>query len=104
MRRPIASEKPLVTDFISLLEIAGTVLLIVVPIVALSWALAGSDGPSLADIFAVPAGPPLPRGVQEGEPVRYRLERLSRPRATPAGDRERPARAGRPAVETGPCG
>jgi hypothetical protein len=94
-----------VTDFITLLEIAGTIALIAVPIIALSWAMAGSDGPGLADIFAIPAGPPLPRGVQEGEPVRYRVERLSRPRATPAAsDRERPAPAGRPAVETGPCG
>jgi hypothetical protein len=94
-----------VIDLISLVEIAGTIVLIGVPILALSWALKGSDGPSLADIFAIPGGPPLPRGVQEGEPVRYRVERLSRPRSTPvASGRERPAPAGRPAVETGPCG
>ena len=61
------------TDFTALLEIAGTILLVGVPIIALSWALAGSDGSSLADIFAIPAGEPLPRGVQEGEPVRYRV-------------------------------
>jgi len=95
-----------VTDFIALLEIAGTLLLVGVPIIVISWALAGSDGPSLADIFAIPAGPPLPRGVQEGEPVRYRVEHLSRPRETPAtGERkrDRPARRGRPAVESGSC-
>lgn len=99
-------------DFTALFQILGMVALIGVPIVVFSWLLAGSDGPGLADILAVPAGPPLPRGVQEEEPVRYRLERLSRPRGhvEPAG----PApvvRGGRPAVsplggavvESGPC-
>ena len=94
-------------NVVSLLEIAGTIVLIAVPIIVLSWALAGSDGPVLADIFAVPAGPPLPRGVQEGEPVRYRVERLSRPRATRVARelerRDRPAPSGKRAVETGPC-
>ena len=95
------------TDFIALLEIAGTVVLVAVPIIAISWALAGSEGPSLADILAIPADPPLPRGVQEGEPVRYRVERLSRPRATTAArerERDRSARRGRPVVEAGPSG
>jgi cell division septation protein DedD len=93
-----------VTDITAILEICGTVVLVAVPIIVLSWALAGSDGPSLADIFAVPAGPPLPRGVQEGEPVRYRVERLSRPRrSTRAVAPERQGRAARQVVETGPC-
>ena len=94
------------TDFISLAQIAGTVLLIALPITVLSRALAGTDGPSLAHILAIPVDPPLPRGVQEGEPVRFKVERLSRPRtASPAGAREREglARPGRPAVEAGPC-
>ena len=95
------------TDLITLLEIAGTVLLVTVPIIVISWALAGSEGPSLADILAIPADAPLPRGVQEGEPVRYRVERLSRPRTTAAAserDRDRSARRGRPVVEAGPSG
>lgn len=92
------------TDLTGILEICGTIVLIAVPIIVLSWALAGSDGPSLADIFAVPAGPPLPRGVQEGEPVRYHVERLSRPRASarPVAP-ERQGRVARPVAETGPC-
>jgi hypothetical protein len=93
-----------VTDLTALFQILGTIALIVVPTVALSWALAGSDGPSLADILAVPAGPPLPRGVQEEEPVRYRVERLSRPGAARPRIREQQrAPTGRPAVESGPC-
>lgn len=103
------------TDLTVPLEIAGTIVLIVAPIIVLSWLLAGSDGPSLADIFAIPAGPPLPRGVQEEEPVRYRVERLSRPGSRAGvtlGERRAEAgrptpvrldRAGRAAVESGPC-
>ena len=101
-------------DFIPVLEIAGTILLITVPIIVISWALAGSDGASLADIFAIPAGPPLPRGVQEEEPVRYRVERLSRPRNAaerseraaadaPPAVSTRVAAGGRPAVDAGGC-
>ena len=93
------------TDLTVPLEILGTIALIMVPTVVLSWLLAGSDSPSLADIFAVPAGPPLPRGVQEEEPVRYHVERLSRPRSRSRGPvAERRAPSGRPVVETGGCG
>ena len=96
------------TDFIALFQILGTAALIGVPIVVFSWLLAGPDGPSLVDIFAVPAGPPLPRGVQEGEPVRFRVERLSRSRGTPEPAEPaappRVARGGRrPVVDSG-CG
>ena len=91
------------TDITATLEIAGTILLVAVLIIVFSWLLAGSEGPSLADIFAVPAGPPLPRGVQEEEPVRYRVERLSRPRASAVAQVNR-APAGRPVIETRPCG
>lgn len=96
------------TDFIALFQILGLVALIGVPIAVFSWLLAGSDGPGLADILAVPAGPPLPRGVQEEEPVRYRVERLSRSRgaAEPAEPAAKPraVQGGRrPVVDSG-CG
>ena len=95
-------------DFTALFQILGTIALIGVPIVVLSWLLAGSDGPGLADIFAVPAGPPLPRGVQEEEPVRYRVERLSRSRGAvePAEPAAQPlvARVGRRPVVDSSCG
>lgn len=101
-------------DFTALFQILGTVALIGVPIAVFSWLLAGSDGPGLADILAVPAGPPLPRGIQEEEPIRYRVERLSRSRgggrpAAPAVP-ARVAPGGRPVAalgcavaESGPC-
>ncbi len=92
------------TDLTALFQIAGTVAFVAAPIIVLSWALAGSDGPTLSDILAIPAVPPLPRGIQEDEPVRYRVERLSRRgmAAGPAAQERRP-RAGRPAAEMGPC-
>jgi hypothetical protein len=52
--------------------IAGLVL-------TLRW-LGGTDGASLAELFRIPIDPPWPRGVQEEEPQRWRLERLSRSR------------------------
>ena len=91
-------------DFTALLENLGTLVFIGVPIVAFSWLLAGSDGAGLADIFAAPAGLPLPRGVQEEEPVRYRVERLSRTTTTATSTVPSCVpRAGRSAIETGPC-
>ena len=93
------------TDLTALFQITGTIVLVAAPIIVLSWLLAGSDGPSLADILAIPTGPPPPRGIQEEEPVRYRVERLSRPRvaASHADVPARAGRAGRPVVESGPC-
>jgi hypothetical protein len=54
----------------------------------------GGDGITLTDVFARPADPPLPRGVQEEEPVRWRLEALRPRRAIerqPQAARPRPA-------------
>jgi hypothetical protein len=65
-----------VIEFASLLEIAACAALVVAPAVLLNRLLAGAEGPALADVFAIPVDPPLPRGVQEEEPVRWRLDRL----------------------------
>lgn len=75
---------------------------VVAPIILINRLMAGADGPTLADIFAIPVDPPWPRGVQEEEPVRWHVERLTRQGADRAA---KPGAAGvaRPAVETGPC-
>jgi hypothetical protein len=76
-------EIPIVTEFAFLLEIAASTAMIVAPVIVLNRLLAGADGPTLADVFAIPVDPPWPRGVQEEEPLRWRLDRLER-RKTPA--------------------
>ncbi len=72
------------TDLASLFEIAATTAMIVVPAIVLNRLLAGTEGPTLTDLFAVPVDPPWPLGVQEEEPVRWRLDRLEH--RTAAGD------------------
>jgi hypothetical protein len=72
-----------VIEFASLLEIAGSTAMIVAPAILFHRLLAGAEGPTLADLFAIPVDPPWPRGVQEEEPRRWQLERLER-RSTPA--------------------
>ena len=47
-------------------------------VIALVWLNRGEGG-SLADLFRYPINPPLPRGIQEEEPVRWHVERLRRP-------------------------
>jgi hypothetical protein len=47
--------------------------------VVLNRLLAGAEGATLADLFAIALDPPLPRGVREEEPERWQVERL-RPR------------------------
>ena len=72
------------TEFASLLEIAASTAMIVAPAILFNRLLAGSEGPSLADLFAIPVDPPRPRGVQEEEPVRWLLDRFEH--RTAAGD------------------
>ena len=67
------------TDLASLFEIAASTAMIVAAAFLLNRLLAGAEGPTLADLFAIPLDPPWPRGVQEEEPGRWRLERLERP-------------------------
>ena len=95
------TENPPVADYTTLMQIAGSIALVVAPAVLLTRFLAGSEGPSLSDMLAIPVDPPWPRGVQEEEPVPWRVERLSR-RVAPSA-RPIPGPAARPAVETGPC-
>lgn len=66
------------TGFASLLEITAYTALIVGPAIALNRLLAGAEGPTLADLFAIPVDPPWPHGVQEEEPRRWRLDPLER--------------------------
>lgn len=65
-------------DVASLFEITASMALVVGPAVVLNRLLAEADGPTLADLFAIPVDPSWPRGVQEEEPVRWRPELLDR--------------------------
>ena len=93
-------------DFATLVGLGALVALVTVPVVIVDRLMAGAEGPTLADIFAIPANPPLPRGMQEEELVRWHVERLQ-PRTPARAAREAAARAGvghgRPVVETGGC-
>ena len=64
-------------DFRPLLEIVAYTTLIVVPTLIVVRFLAGGDGVALADLFAASRELPWPRGVQEEEPVSWRVEHLS---------------------------
>ena len=83
------------TDFIDLARLAGAVALLTLPPIALARWLSGGDGSGLADLFAIPVDPPWPRGVQEEEPVQWRVELLgpatmARRVAGPSPTRARP--------------
>jgi hypothetical protein len=73
-----------VIDVASLLEITAYTTLIVAPAVLLNRLLAGAEGPTLIDTFRIPSDSPWPRGVQEEEPLAWRLELLDR-RPAPDG-------------------
>ena len=66
------------TEFASLLEIAASRAMIIAPAIVLNRLFAGAEGPTLADLCAIPVDPPWPHGVQEEEPLRWRLDRLER--------------------------
>jgi len=73
-------------DFLILIQFAGATALVAAPAILIHRLLAGSEGGSLADLFAIPADQPWPRGVQEEGPLRWRLEMLHR--SMNAGDRD----------------
>jgi hypothetical protein len=75
---------PIVIDVASLFEITASMALVVGPAVVLNRLLAEADGPTLADLFAIPVDPSWPRGVQEEEPVRWRPDLLDRRRSSPS--------------------
>ena len=66
---------------VTVLEMIASLVMLVAPPVLLVRALSNSidDGPSLSSLFAIPLDPSWPRGVQEEEPARWRLERLRAP-------------------------
>jgi hypothetical protein len=72
-----------------LLATAAYVAAVTVPPILLSRWLADDDGYGLGRIFAVELNPPLPRGMQEEEPGRWQVERLSRRPASRATDQRR---------------
>jgi hypothetical protein len=67
-----------VTDFMFLIQFASATALIVAPAVLINRLLDPTDGGTLANLFAIPLDQPWPRGVQEEEPTRWRVELLHR--------------------------
>jgi hypothetical protein len=85
-----------VNEVASLFEIAAYGAILVGPPVMLGRLLSGGEGITLGDLFAIQEDPPWPRGVQEEEPVRWRVELLdARPRAGVADADVNPGPAGR---------
>ena len=74
--RTAIHKETIVTDLATLIEILAWTALTVTPVVVLARLLAGNDGPSLPAILGSPLDPPWPRGVQEEEPLPWRLDRL----------------------------
>jgi hypothetical protein len=106
-----------VNDVLFLIQFGAAATLIVAPAILINRLLARAEGGTLADLFAIPLDPPWPRGVQEEEPARWRMEMLSQA-ASPAGrapdarpalrpaDTARPRRTTQPTqfgTETGRC-
>jgi hypothetical protein len=70
-----------------LIQFVGATALIAAPAILISRLLANADGGTLADLFAIPLDPPWPHGVQEEEPIRWRMQALrQRPRVDDAID------------------
>jgi hypothetical protein len=91
-----------VNDLATLIEIVAYTALVVAPAVVLIRLLAGTDGPSLPVILGMPLDPPWPRGVQEEEPLPWRLEHLSRRSGTqPLGGDCHPLGLARPSPRAG---
>ena len=59
-----------------LLDLVAPLALLVAPPIAFARLLSPRTPESLATLFAIPLDPAHPRGVQEEEPARWRLERL----------------------------
>jgi len=65
-----------VNDLVFLVQILGAMALIVAPAILVNRLLGNAEGGSLADLLAIPLDSPWPRGVQEEEPTRWRVESL----------------------------
>jgi hypothetical protein len=89
-----------VTDFATLIEILAYTALVVAPVVVLTRLVAGDDGPGLPAILGSPPEAPWPRGVQEEEPLPWRLDRLQLRSSTaqPRADDCRPVGLAYPGV------
>jgi hypothetical protein len=96
-----------VTDYTVLFQMAASIALVAAPAILLSRLLAGSEGPSLTDLLAIPVDPPWPRGVQEEEPLPWRVERLHRRSSSTDEDQRRwrmlPGRPVGAATNSDPC-
>jgi hypothetical protein len=60
--------------------LAGAVVVIASLLVLIAVSRLSSEGPGLAELFRLPTDLGWPRGVQEEEPVRWRIELLEAPR------------------------
>lgn len=87
-------------DFGETTQIALAGVAIAGSVLVLRW-LGGEEGASLSELFRIPLDPPLPPRVQEEEPQRWQLERLSRrqigDRRSVGSEATRPAAAQRSA-------
>ena len=59
-----------------LLDFVAPLALLIAPPIVMARLLAPDTPAALATLFTIPLDPPAPRGVQEEEPVPWRLERL----------------------------
>lgn len=85
-----------------LIQFGAATTLVVAPAILINRLLARSEGGNLADLFAIPLDPPWPRGMQEEEPTRWRIDAL-RPAAR-AGTSPADAARPRPSTHTAPLG
>lgn len=88
-------------DIASLFEIIAAIAVVVAPPILLIRLLADGKDVSPVNLFAIPVDPPWPRGVQEEDSPRWRVELIEKRRqaadqpGTPSQspDRSRPRRA-----------
>jgi hypothetical protein len=66
-----------VNEVASLVEILMVATIVGAPVVLVRW-LAGEPRWGLADLVRVPSQSTWPRGVQEEEPIRWRVELIDR--------------------------
>jgi hypothetical protein len=89
-----------VYDITSLFEIIAAIAVVVAPPILLIRLLADGKDVAPVNLFAIPVDPPWPRGVQEEDSPRWRVELIEPPRRAAdqpeAGSRapERPWRHG----------
>jgi hypothetical protein len=89
-----------VNEIASLFEVIAAIAVVVAPPILLIRLLAEGKDVGPVNLFAIPIDPPWPRGVQEEEAPRWRVELLEPPRRAAdepdAGSRapERPWRHG----------